>query len=129
MDIETDRRHVRDLVASDLTAVFEMQSAPAILRFVGWPPAASEADSARWLAHAVEHNNAEPRFSHNCAIVLKSTSEVAGWVGFGHPSAAKEEYGDLDFGYAMLPQHWNHGYMTEALGATLGFIFETPDTS
>jgi ribosomal-protein-alanine N-acetyltransferase len=126
MDMQTERLHIRDFVEADLPALYELQSEPAILRFVGWPRADSASDSARWLAETMEHNRAEPRFAHNCAIVIERSGEVAGWIGFGH-ATEKKRFGELDFGYAILPRFWGNGYMTEALRGALDFIFQTAE--
>jgi RimJ/RimL family protein N-acetyltransferase len=48
---------------------------------------------------------------------LKATSEALGWIGFG---GAGDDNG---FGYALLPEHRGHGYMTEALDSVLRFCF------
>ncbi len=126
MDIHTERLHVRDLAESDLPALFRLHTEPLIRRFVGWPPIEGEEDSRRWLLDTIAHNQTQPRFSHNCLILLRETGEPAGWIGFGHPSEGKP-FGDLDFGYAVLPEYWGNGYMTEALRGTLEFVFAQPD--
>ena len=125
MDIETGRLHLRDLEEADFATIHELQTDPLVRPFVGWPHVESEVDSRAWLSNTLLHNAARPRFSHSCAIVLRSEGAVAGWIGFGHPSEGKE-FGDLDFGYAILPRLWNQGLMTEALRGTLAFIFTAP---
>lgn len=125
MDIETDRLHVRDLEEADLPAIHELQTDPLVRRFVGWPLIETEEDSRIWLSNTLAHNAAQPRFAHSCAIPHRSQGAVAGWIGFGQPSEG-EKFGDLDFGYAILPRFWNQGLMTEALRGTLAFIFTAP---
>ena len=56
-----------------------------------------------------------------------STGEKIGWVGWGH--ASDKRIGDRDFGYAIVPAHWNKGYMTEAMVAVLAYIFAEDDAN
>jgi RimJ/RimL family protein N-acetyltransferase len=68
------------------------------------------------------HNLLLPRQSYNLAIVLQAKNEVIGWIGIGQ--ADEEEYGDLSFGYGLLPEHWGKGYATEALVAIIRLAFD-----
>src|SRR5262249_33695776 len=75
-----------------------------------------------FVNNCIFHNGQRPRASHNCAIVLRATGKVIGWIGFGHPSQLN--IGDYDFGYALHRAYWGQGCMTEALRALLAFCFD-----
>lgn len=119
---ETTRLLLRDLRADDLESLLAISSDANVQRMMeGYLPE-NEADLREWLVGTIHHNEQMPRLSHNCAIVLKHTGQVIGWIGFGVPSEPVE--GQLDFGYAMNPAFENRGYMTEAVKAMLAYCFE-----
>jgi RimJ/RimL family protein N-acetyltransferase len=122
MNVLTPRLHVRDLLGEDWRALHSLRIDPLVHRFNHFGPE-SESETRTWVRETMESNASTPRLAHNCAIVLRATGEVIGWIGFGTPSAGKEQYGEIDFGYALRPADWGHGYTTEALKAMIGFIF------
>lgn len=58
----------------------------------------------------------------NFLMRLKTTGQAVGAVGFHSPSSGKED--DMNIGYALHPDHWGQGYMTQAVRAVVQFIFE-----
>lgn len=126
MDITTPRLHIRDLQPEDWPALHALRSDPAVYRYNHFGPETA-AETRTWIHETMVHNNMMLRSSHNCSILLRATGEVMGWIGFGAPSPGKERYCDLSFGYALLPEFWNQGYMSEALQAMLTFAFTITD--
>lgn len=122
MNIFTQRLHVRDLVESDWQALHLLRTDPLVYRFNHFGPE-SEAETRTWVGETIAENSKVPRSSHNCAIVLRDSEEVIGWIGFGVPSEGKQSWAECDFGYAIRPQFWNQGYTTEALQGMLSFVF------
>jgi len=122
MNVTTARLHLRDLLPEDWQALHWLRIDPLVYRFNHFGPE-SAAETQAWLHATIAHNNFVPRDSHNCAIVLRDTGEVIGWIGFGSAGKEKRAYGEIDFGYALRPAFWAQGYMTEALQAMLNFIF------
>jgi RimJ/RimL family protein N-acetyltransferase len=88
----------------------------------GYGPRARE-EVERWVPQTIGFNEASPRESHNCAIVVLESGKVAGWIGFGPSSRGGP--GDMSFGYAVLPNFRNRGYGTEALTAAIRFCFDS----
>jgi ribosomal-protein-alanine N-acetyltransferase len=123
MDILTGRLHIRDLRREDWPGIHALHMAPEVARFQSWFGARTQEESKAWMEDLIFHNEAEPRSAHNCGIVLQAAQETIGWIGFGWTSAPKNAHGAIDFGYAVLPERWNRGYMTEALRGTPGYIF------
>ncbi len=124
MHVTTTRLYIRDLREDDWQAMHELRTDHRVYRFNHFGPETEDA-TRTWVVETIKHNNRLPRLSHNCAIVLQATNQVIGWIGFGVPDETKAVQGNIDFGYALLPAWWHHGYMTEALGALLAFVFTT----
>lgn len=123
MFTQTPRLTLRDLCSGDLHALLAISGDENVQRMMeGYLPA-NESDLGEWLAGTIQHNEQQPRLSHNCAIVLKDTGQVIGWIGFGVPEEPAQ--GSFDFGYAMNQAFENRGYMTEAVRAMLAYCFDT----
>jgi RimJ/RimL family protein N-acetyltransferase len=120
MFAETVRLVIRDLIPEDCSQIHSVFGDKLTNNYTNFFKA-SEEETRAWLEETIKHNEANPRFAHSSAIVLRATGEVIGWIGFGHSS--RKEIGDRDFGYALRRGLWNHGYMTEALTAVLRFCF------
>ena len=63
----------------------------------------------------------QPRIKYQLAIILKSSQQLIGNCGIRmkNPHACEG-----DIGYELSPQHWGHGYATEAAGAIVEFGFK-----
>jgi RimJ/RimL family protein N-acetyltransferase len=126
MDITTARLHIRDLIEDDAEAMNLLRTDPAVYRYNHFGPETLE-ETWQWIINTKFYNERPERDSHNCAIVLRSNGEVIGWIGFGFSHPQEKLIGDVGIGYAIRPGFWNQGFTTEALQATLAFIFrETP---
>lgn len=121
MFTETTRLILRDLQRDDFAGMFAISSDPEVFRTNDGVPA-DEAKLREWLDDAVRQNTEQPRTVHLCALVLKLTNTIIGWVGFGPPD--KPGHCDLDFGYALNRAYWNQGYMTEGVRGMLGYCFD-----
>lgn len=128
MEIRTARLYIRDLIEADWLPMHHLRTDPRVYRFNHFGPE-TESESRAWVVATMAHNNRRPRLSHNCAILIQATGQVIGWIGFGKPSAGKEIYGEISFGYALMPEFWGQGYMSEALQGMLAFIFTTEEAS
>lgn len=121
MNVNTERLHIRDIARADLDAMIDLWMDPIIkLRMGSFGPQASD-EVLPWIEDAITHNETRPRFAHNSVMVVSASDRVAGWIGFGQPN--ESGIGDLDFGYAVLPDFRGRGYATEALAALIEFCF------
>jgi ribosomal-protein-alanine N-acetyltransferase len=59
-------------------------------------------------------------------ILLKNNGNAIGWIGWGTDDLEIRKY---DFGYSLLPEYWNKGYMTEALKCSIDFMFKKLNAS
>ena len=126
-ECHTRRLLLRDFIPDDWTAIFALSQAPAVTRFQSWLRLHTEAEARQWVQQAIYHNRLQAREAYNLAIVHLASDTIIGWIGWGRPS--NQSYGDYDFGYALLPEFWGQGYMTEALQAALHTMFETLSAS
>jgi [ribosomal protein S5]-alanine N-acetyltransferase len=119
MKLETERLILRDFVKEDWQRVLEYQSDPMYLRYYDWTERTPEAvqDFVGWF---LDHQQQDPRFKFQLAVTLKSNNLLIGNCGV---RMDKVDAVEADIGYELDPQHWNHGYATEAARAILDFGF------
>lgn len=119
MKIETERLFLRDFVREDWQRVLEYQSDPLYLRYNEWTHRSPEAVQ-EFVGWFLGHQKQDLRLKFQLAIVLKSNSLLIGNCGVRVDKAGAVE---ADIGYELDPQHWNHGYATEAGHAIVDFGF------
>jgi len=121
--IVTRRLELRDYRPVDLGAVQAFWGDPLASVFMDeGHKTATEAEA--WLNTVIEHNASRPRVAYNLAIVVRSSGEVIGWIGFG-PSASRP--GAFGVGYLLHSDHWRKGSMREALTGVIRYVFEVLD--
>jgi ribosomal-protein-alanine N-acetyltransferase len=116
--LETERLNLRDLEIDDLNLFYEMSIEEKITNFQKW--FLGKNGYKQWVEDSIEHNKRIPRFAYNLTIELKNNENAIGWIGWGTDDLEKREY---DFGYSLLPEYWNKGFMTEALKCSVDFMF------
>jgi RimJ/RimL family protein N-acetyltransferase len=121
MFTETQRLILRDLTRADFDALHAISSDPEVFRMNDFVPS-DEAQLREWLQDPQPPSDSAPPSGAMCAIVLKATNGMIGWIGFGPPSNPDE--GDLNFGYALNRAYWSQGYMTEAVRGLLAYCFD-----
>ncbi len=119
MFVETSRLTLRDLQPSDFEALLSITSDPAVSSRNDYLPADREL-LLRWLSETLLQEAQQPRSSHHCAVVLRASEQIVGWIGFNLSEART-----VEFGYAVASPHWNLGYMTEAVRGMLSYCFDT----
>lgn len=122
IQIHTSRLVLRDLQEDDAPLIRHMAHEDAIRRYQRVLRLESEDAIVEFIRTAIFHNNQQPRHGFNLVIVERQQNQSIGWIGWGH--SEDSTYGDYSVGYALLPQYWGRGYMTEALRAGLTFMFE-----
>ena len=117
-ELETARLRLRPLRGSDVDAVFAYASDPEVARYVAFERHTSLGDSREFVADCLK------RYSELIVapwgIELKSGSALIGTIGVTHASESNLR---VEVGYAIARQHWNQGYVTEALRAVVPFLF------
>lgn len=122
LEMQTQRLILRDITASDFDCMHRLRTHPEVTRYMDYIQSESEQDTRDWVQGTMHHNALVPRQSFNLTIVRQAENAILGWIGLGY--AEDTTYGELDFGYALLPEYWGQGYATEALRAILSLGFE-----
>ena len=111
--IETARLRLRRPRPDDLPAFFEIMSDPRAMRYWSTLPHASEEVTRDWLARKIARNA-----SGGEDFCIELNGQLIGEVGAG---------GLPDFGFMLHPDHWGHGFATEASSACIAHIFAAHD--
>lgn len=121
MLVETNRLHLRPVITSDVTDLFNIYGDPATNTFnpAGPYPDIDHAKTVmdRWLAHWQNHGFG------NWAISLLASPEKI--IGFGGLSILR--YGDItinNLGYRFATEVWGKGLATEFSACALKYGFE-----
>ena len=120
--METARIKLRPWLDSDAEALFKYASDPEVGPRAGWPPHKSVEESLN-IIRTLFHNPT------TWAIVLKTTGEAIGAIGYGPSCDCKlpAREGEPIVGYWVGKSYWNQGICTEALKLMLEHIRETTD--
>ena len=119
MELHTDRLLLREFVSADWPAVLAYQRDPRYLQFYEWTDRTA-GDAQRFVQMFIEQQEEQPRRKFQLAVVLKATGQLIGNCGIRNASASAHE---ADIGYELSPDHWGHGYATEAARAVVQFGF------
>jgi len=119
MELITERLILREFRDDDWPAVLAYQRDPLYLRYTHWPdrtPGAVRAFVQSFMAQQRER----PRTRFQLAITLRSSEQLIGNCGIRMESPEARE---AEIGYELAPEHWGHGYATEAARAIVRFGF------
>jgi RimJ/RimL family protein N-acetyltransferase len=121
--LNTARLHLRDWVEDDWHLIKVLSADPLVTRYqTRLRLMNTDEECRRWLADAIRINAEQPRVAYSTAVVLRRDDRAIGWLHW--QEAEDRANGEVSFGYALLPQMWRRGYMSEAVNAMLRFIFE-----
>lgn len=118
--MESDRLILRPWQDNDADALYRYASDPDVGERAGWPPHQSYEESLSIIRTLFRNDT-------TWAVVLKSTNEAIGAMGYG-PSCdcnlpARDE--EPTVGYWVGKPYWNKGICTEALRLMLNYVRET----
>ena len=124
---DSARLHFRPLTADDTAGMFELDSDPAVHRYLGGigGQMVSEPAQSAALIEFIRQQYAENGVGR-WAVILRETGEFMGWAGLklvAGPINGQHDFYDL--GYRFLPRFWGQGYGFEAARAWLDYGFET----
>ncbi len=117
--LETERLILRDIEEDDWASVQRYASIPIVCRFMAWGPN-TEQDSKDFATRAQASRGQDPQKEVHLGIIRKDTGEFIGSCGISRRDGRMHE---AEIGYCLHPDSWNHGLMTEAAGALVGFGF------
>ncbi|MGV3630764.1 MAG: GNAT family N-acetyltransferase [Bacteroidota bacterium] len=121
---ESERLYFRNILPQDEKDLFEMDSDPAVHRFLGNNPVTSTGQIREVIGMLTEQykQNGIARW----AVIDKHTHEWIGWAGLKY-YGGEGMNGHTHFyehGYRFKQKHWGKGYATEASRAILAYGFQ-----
>lgn len=120
LSLHTPRLILRPLGENDIPALFRIFSDPEVMRYWSTPPWQNEEEAAKLVAR---DQLAMPQGDFlRLGLELKASSEL---IGHCCLFSFSEQSRRCEIGYGMARQHWGKGLMHEALGALVGYAFET----
>jgi ribosomal-protein-alanine N-acetyltransferase len=119
MELHTPRLLLREFVTADWPAVLAYQCDSRYLRYYEWTER-KPGDMQRFVQMFIEQQEEQPRRKFQLAVVLKESGQLIGSCGIRKASVTAHE---ADIGYELAPEHWGHGYATEAARAIVQFGF------
>lgn len=119
--IESQRLLFRELQPSDAEAMFELDSDPDVVKYVGVKPL-THVDQTRQMIANIRQQYLDHGIGR-WAVILKETNEFIGWAGLKYISELNGRKDIYDLGYRFLKRHWGKGYGSESARAFLDFGF------
>ena len=122
LPIFTDRLTLRKITIDDIDNIFQLDSNPDVMKYVGVPPVKEKKESAKMVENII--NQYEKNGTGRLAVIEKETSQFIGWNGIklltDEVNGFKNVY---ELGYRFLPEFWGKGYATESALACLDLGF------
>lgn len=119
-ELETSRLILRRFTMLDAEPMYRnWASDPEVTKFLTWPPHSSVEISSMVLSSWVA--GYEKDDFYQWAIVLKEVGEPIGSISVVHCNDALEI---AHIGYCIGRSWWRKGYMTEAFGAVIDYLFD-----
>ena len=115
--IETERLQMREFTLEDIDAVYEFQTNPDVIRYMGGDGAVKVRADAERIIREIWFTEYERYGYARYAMVHKDDQRVIGFCGFKFEPKA----GMPDIGYRMLPEYWGQGLATEAALAVIEY--------
>ncbi|QIK69115.1 GNAT family N-acetyltransferase [Erysipelothrix sp. HDW6C] len=114
--LQTERLILRKFTVQDVSALYAILSNFEVNRFLPMIPPSSLEEAESYLKEMYLDTYTNPK-GYRYAICFQSDNIPIGYVHVGTTEAK-------DFGYALLPQHWNQGIVTEASIAVIRQLFK-----
>ena len=117
--IVTARLLLRPFTAVDRTPFFELNTHPMVVESLGSSPSRDESDAVvdAFLAEMAREGWGL------WAVEVSGGAALAGMVGLHRVNPALPCAPAVEVGWRLHPDHWGHGYATEAAAAALAYGF------
>lgn len=116
--IETKRLVIRLIEASDMPALFALNSDEEVVRYTPHQPWKTPADGEAWFSRVTANHGKGDALQF--VIVLRDGGRPIGTMVLFH---FNEPVGSGEVGYSLMREHWGKGLATEALAAFVEFGF------
>ena len=117
MRLETERLTLRPFTQEDAADLYEYAKDPRVGPAAGWQPHKSVEESREIIGSVFSAPNV-------FAVVDKPSGKVIGSAGFVGRHQSLLPGPDDEIGYALSPDFWGRGLMTEAVRELLRYGFE-----
>lgn len=121
---ETERLILREILPSDIEGLFELDSDPAVHRYLGNKPVTDKAqivDIINFIRQQY-HDHGIGRW----AIIDKKSNDFIGWTGLKFVTDLINNHKNYyDLGYRLMRKYWGQGIATETAIASLDYAFNT----
>ena len=124
LKIQTDRLLLRRFRSADLDAFVAYRSDESVARYQSWDESYSKADAERFLAEDSNVTPGEPGQWLQIAIEERGTGNLCGDCAV---RVSAEQPRTAELGVTLAPNHQNHGIASEAVTATLEWLFGKQD--
>jgi len=112
--IETTRLVLEEFALSDAVFIVGLLNQPSFIEFIGDRGVRTSADAERYLREGPMHSYRQ--HGHGLLKVsLRDSATPIGMCGL----VRRDTLPHADIGFALLPQFWNVGYVTEAARAAI----------
>lgn len=112
--IETPRLLLEEFTLSDTAFIVELLNQPSFIEFIGDRGVRTKTDAERYLREGPM--NSYLKHGHGLLKVrLRETTTTLGMCGL----VRRDTLPHADIGFALMPQFWNAGYVTEAARAAI----------
>lgn len=114
ISLQTPRLRLREFVPDDAAFIVRLLNEPSFIEFIGDRGVRTQDDAVRYLregpmASYRAHGHGLLRLS------LRDDDTPVGMCGL----VKRDTLPDADIGFALLPEYWGHGYVTEAAAAAM----------
>lgn len=124
VEIQTDRLLLRRFGHADLDAFVAYRSDGSVARFQSWGPSYSKADAEEFLAEDSNVVPGQPGGWLQIAIEERGTGNLCGDCAV---RVTTEQPRTSELGVTLAPHYQNHGIASEAVMATLEWLFGEQD--
>lgn len=121
--VETERLVLRPFTEDDLERYHAIHATVEVRTTLHIPESFSHEDA--WSQMAGQLGQWALRNSGQWAMELKSTGQMIGRAGTHRPE--RSDWPGLECGWTLDPEHWGHGYATEAGRASVEWAFANHD--
>lgn len=121
MSFTTERLNIVELGWKDIQDIHKMHSYAEVMEHntIGTPTELT--DTEKILNAVLEDKDSRDKSHFSWTIRLKSNDEFIGEIGL---NLAPARYQKGEVHYSIMPDHWSHGYATEALKGLIDYAFD-----
>lgn len=110
---ETDRLLLRELLPTDDSSMFELDSDPDVHFFLGNHPVKTIEESRAMIA-LIRQQYVDYSIGR-WAVIQKQSGDFMGWAGLKYITGTINGHSNFyDIGYRFIKRYWGNGYATEA---------------